>query len=262
MEREPLQEDDSGVTFEVIEGEIQGDKPVRSKGVYLLPNLFTTAALFSGFYCVIAAMNGSFENAAMAIFIAGVLDGLDGRVARMTNTQSAFGTEYDSLSDVVAFGVAPATLAYSWILDSYGKLGWMCAFVFVACAALRLARFNTQVDVADKRYFTGLSSPVAAGFVASLIWVGVEQNAGQSLFGILVAATVLVAALLMVSNIPFYSFKDLGSKGRVPFRMMLAMISIFVLIFIDPPKILLLMSVVYTISGPLLAYRKKKQFNA
>lgn len=257
MDREPQQEEEAGVTFEVIEGDIEGGRRVRSKGVYLLPNLFTTAALFSGFYCVIAAMNGSFEKAAIAIFIAGILDGLDGRVARMTNTQSAFGTEYDSLSDVIAFGVAPATLAYSWSLATLGKFGWMVSFIFVACAALRLARFNTQIDVADKSFFTGLSSPVAAGLVASLIWVGFDLKIENFYFTVMLVISVLLAALLMVSNIPFYSFKDIGTKGRVPFSMMLAMISVFVFIFIDPPKILLLMSVIYVVSGPVIVYRKK-----
>ena len=257
MENKELEEEGVNVTFEVVEGVMEGGERVPRKGVYLLPNLFTTAALFSGFYCVLAAMNGAYENAAIAVFIAAVLDGLDGRVARMTNTQSDFGSEYDSLSDVIAFGVAPAALSYSWSLNTLGKYGWMAAFIFVACAALRLARFNTQIETADKRFFTGLSSPVAAGLVAGFVWVGVDMGlSGPGVSG-LVAVLVVVAAMLMVSNLPYYSFKDLGANGRVPFVVILAVIGVFVLIFIDPPKVLLIMGLVYTISGPILAYRKK-----
>ena len=258
--KENIPEDESvSVTFEVIEGEMEEGRRVPRRGVYLLPNLFTTAALFSGFYCILAAMNGAYEYAAIAVFIAGVLDGLDGRIARITNTQSDFGTEYDSLSDVVAFGVAPAVLSYSWSLYGLGKYGWMAAFIFVACAALRLARFNTQVVEADRRFFTGLSSPVAAGLVAGLVWLGVDVGySGQDLSG-LVVALVVMAALLMVSNLPYYSFKDLGAKGRVPFVVILLVIGVFVLVFIDPPKILLLMGLMYTASGPVLAYRKRRR---
>lgn len=257
MKENKPEDEGVSVTFEVVEGEMEEGRRVPRRGVYLLPNLFTTAALFSGFYCVLAAMNGAYENAAIAVFIAGVLDGLDGRIARMTNTQSDFGTEYDSLSDVIAFGVAPAALSYSWSLNALGKYGWMAAFVFVACAALRLARFNTQVETADKRFFTGLSSPVAAGLVAGFVWVGVDMGfSGPGVSG-LVVVLVMVAALLMVSSLPYYSFKDLGAKGRVPFVVILAVIGVFVLVFIDPPKVLLLMSLIYTISGPVLAYRKK-----
>ena len=257
MENGQPEEEGVSVTFEVVEGEMEGGRRVPRKGIYLLPNLFTTAALFSGFYCILAAMNGAYENAAIAIFIAGVLDGLDGRIARMTNTQSDFGAEYDSLSDVVAFGVAPAALSYSWSLNALGKYGWMFAFIFAACAALRLARFNTQVDTADKNFFTGLSSPVAAGLVAGFIWVGVDMGFDGSAVSGLMAAFVIVGALLMVSNLPYYSFKDLGASGRVPFAVILAAIGIFVLVFIDPPKVLLLMALVYTISGPVLAYRRR-----
>jgi len=257
MENGQPEEEGVSVTFEVVEGEMEGGRRVPRKGVYLLPNLFTTAALFSGFYCILAAMNGAYENAAIAIFIAGVLDGLDGRIARMTNTQSDFGAEYDSLSDVVAFGVAPAALSYSWSLNALGKYGWMFAFIFTACAALRLARFNTQVDTADKNFFTGLSSPLAAGLVAGFIWVGVDMGFdGPGVSG-LMAVFVIVGALLMVSNLPYYSFKDLGASGRVPFAVILAAIGVFVLVFIDPPKVLLLMALVYTISGPVLAYRRR-----
>src|SRR5690606_13859745 len=155
---------------EVIEEEVVGGTKVRHKGVYLLPNLFTTASLFSGFYAIVAAMNGLFDNAAIAIFVSMVLDGLDGRVARLTNTQSRFGEEYDSLADMVAFGVAPALVAFTWILSTLGKFGWIAAFIYLAGAALRLARFNTQIGSVDKRYFVGLPSPSAAAVVAGTVW--------------------------------------------------------------------------------------------
>ena len=254
-----IEAEEAGVTFEVVEGDLEGGKRVPRKGVYLLPNLFTTAALFCGFYSILAAMNGSFESAAISIFVAGVLDGLDGRVARMTNTQSAFGAEYDSLSDVIAFGVAPGVLSYSWALQGLGKAGWMAAFIFVACAALRLARFNSQIETADKAYFTGLSSPVAAGLVAGFVWVGTDASIEGADVSVLVGVLVVLAALLMVSNLPYYSFKDLGLTGRVPFIMILGAIGVFGLIFIDPPKVLLLMGLVYSISGPALFFRRKKR---
>ncbi|MBV1871940.1 MAG: CDP-diacylglycerol--serine O-phosphatidyltransferase [Gammaproteobacteria bacterium] len=257
MDNNQPEDEGVSVTFEVVEGEMEGGRHVPRRGVYLLPNLFTTAALFSGFYCVLAAMNGAYENAAIAVFIAGVLDGLDGRIARMTNTQSDFGAEYDSLSDVVAFGVAPAALSYSWSLSSLGKYGWMLAFIFVACAALRLARFNTQVDTTDKKFFIGLSSPVAAGLIAGFVWMGVEIGFAGPDVSVVLAVLIVSAALLMVSNLPYYSFKDLGASGRVPFAVILAAVGVFVLVFIDPPKVLLLMSLIYVVSGPVLAYRKK-----
>ena len=171
-----------------------------TRGIYLLPNLLTTAGLFSGFYAVVSSMNAHFENAAIAIFIAMIFDGLDGRVARMTYTQSQIGAEYDSMADMVSFGIAPGIVAYNWALSSYGKFGWLAAFVFVACAALRLARFNTQIEGADKRYFQGLASPAAAAVIASLIWVGVEYNIDGQEHGILIGIVTIVCGLLMVSN--------------------------------------------------------------
>lgn len=223
----------------------------RRRGIYLLPNLFTTAALFAGFYAIIAAMNNRFEPAAVAIFIAMVLDGLDGRVARMTNTQSEFGAEYDSLSDMVSFGLAPALVMYEWSLSSMGKLGWLAAFVYTAGAALRLARFNTQVGIADKRYFQGLASPSAAAIVAGLVWVGFDYGiAGANLR--LVAFMVTVACgLLMVSNIRYYSFKDLDFKGKVPFVAVLIVVLVFVLITLDPPTVLFGGFLIYALSGPV-----------
>ncbi len=204
----------------VEEGHDNEGRKVRHRGVYLLPNLFTTANLFAGFYAIMCAINGNFTVAAATIFVAMVLDGLDGRVARMTNTQSAFGAEYDSLSDMVAFGLAPAVIAHQWVLSELGNVGLMVAFIYVACAALRLARFNTQIGVVDKRWFIGLASPAAAGVVAGVVWALSDNGVGAVdlpvavivLFAVLVA----LAGMLMVSNIKYYSFKDLDLKGRVP----------------------------------------------
>jgi CDP-diacylglycerol---serine O-phosphatidyltransferase len=227
-------------------------KKVRHKGIYLLPNLFTTAALFSAFYAIISAMDGNFSGAAIAIFVAMVLDGLDGRVARLTNTQSAFGAEYDSLSDMVAFGVAPALVAFTWALAELGKAGWVFAFIYVAGAALRLARFNTHIGSEDKRYFTGLPSPSAAGLVAGMVWAlsdfGVEGGDISLLVGILTA----LGGLLMVSNIKYHSFKDLDVRGRVPFFVILLVVLVLAIVATDPSRILWLIFVVYSLSGPVL----------
>ena len=236
-------------------------RKVRHKGIYLLPNLFTTAALFSGFYAIVSAMDGNFANASIAIFVAMVLDGLDGRVARLTNTQSAFGAEYDSLSDMVAFGVAPALVAFTWALADLGKAGWVFAFIYVAGAALRLARFNTHIGSADKRYFTGLASPSAAGLVAGMVWAlsdfGIDGGDISLLVGILTA----LGGLLMVSNVSYYSFKDLDFRNRVPFIALLLVVVVLVIASLDPPKILLAAFGIYTLSGPVIAlirWRRKR----
>lgn len=229
----------------------QDGKRVRQKGIYLLPNLFTTAALFSGFYAIIAGMTGDFQAAAIAIVVAGVFDALDGRIARMTNTSSAFGVEYDSLSDMVSFGLAPALVMFNWALAPIGKLGWATAFVFSACAALRLARFNTQVGSVDKTYFVGLSSPPAAGLLAGMVWVGHDVEVGTELT-ILAAIITLVAALLMVSNVKYFSFKTIDLKGRVPFVAILIVVALFTLFAIQPDVVLFSMAVTYGMSGPLL----------
>ena len=227
-------------------------QPVKRdrKGIYLLPNLFTTGALFSGFYAVVAGMNGHFENAAIAIFVAMILDGLDGRVARLTNTQSDFGAEYDSLADMVSFGVAPALVAFSWALQDLGKVGWVAAFVYRAGAALRLARFNTQLAVADKNFFTGLASPAAAAIVAGTVWVFSESGMPGREIAWLMAVVVPTAGLLMVSNFRYHSFKGLDLRGKVPFVAMLAVVFVFVIVSIDPAKVLLGVFVVYALSGP------------
>ncbi|WP_299595556.1 CDP-diacylglycerol--serine O-phosphatidyltransferase [uncultured Microbulbifer sp.] len=237
---------------EHVEEEVSASgKKVRAKGVYLLPNLITTGALFSGFYAIIAGMSGNFEAAAIAIFAAMILDGLDGRVARLTDTQSAFGVQYDSLSDMVSFGLAPALVVFSWGLGPLGKLGWAAAFLYAACAALRLARFNTQVDTVDKGVFIGLASPTAAAIVASMVWAGHDAEIGTGL-GVVAALVTAAAGLLMVSNFRYSSFKKLDFKGRVPFVMMLAIILVFSLVTIDPPRVLLVIAIIYTFSGPAM----------
>jgi len=229
---------------------------MRSKGIYLLPNLFTTASLFSGFYAIVAAMNGHFENAAVAIFISMILDGLDGRVARMTNTQSEFGAEYDSLVDMVAFGVAPALVAFSMSLHELGNIGWIATFIYVAGAALRLARFNTQIDIVDKKYFIGLPSPSAAAIVAGYVWVvhDYDQSGWLMLLTTLVVAS---AGVLMVSNVKYHSFKELDLKRRVPFTAILIMVLIFAVIALKPSLVLLGAFSVYTLSGPFNALLRK-----
>jgi CDP-diacylglycerol--serine O-phosphatidyltransferase len=245
----------------VEEGHDAEGRKVRHRGIYLLPNLFTTANLFAGFYAIINAMNGNFYVAAAAVFVAMVLDSLDGRVARLTNTQSAFGAEYDSLSDMVAFGVAPALLAFEWALGSMGKVGWMVAFIYVAGAALRLARFNTQIGSADKRYFIGLPSPAAAGVVAGTVWAFSDFGIKGSNMAFVVAILVAAAGMLMVSNIKYHSFKDLDLKGRVPFVAILAVVLVFAVVFSDPPRILLIIFLAYAASGPvqyLLQLRRRK----
>jgi CDP-diacylglycerol---serine O-phosphatidyltransferase len=235
----------------IEEGHDAEGRKVRHRGIYLLPNLFTTANLFAGFYAIINAMNGNFYVSAAAVFVAMVLDGLDGRVARLTNTQSAFGAEYDSLSDMVAFGVAPALLAFEWALGSMGKVGWMVAFIYVAGAALRLARFNTQIGSTDKRYFIGLASPAAAGVVAGTVWAFSDFGIKGSNMAFAVAILVAAAGMLMVSNIKYNSFKDLDLKGRVPFVAILAVVLVFAVVFSDPPRILLIIFLAYAASGPI-----------
>lgn len=222
------------------------------RGIYLLPNLMTTAALFAGFYAVIAGLQGDFEQGAIAIFIAMVLDGLDGRIARMTNSCSAFGAEYDSLADMISFGLAPSILIFQWALVDFGKLGWLVAFIYTVAAALRLARFNTQVGIADKRYFQGLPSPAAAALLAGFIWV-VESNQIELAVTPLIAVVLTVfAGVMMVSNTRFSSFKELNLKDKVPFVTLLIVVLVFVVITIKPAMILFLIFLAYAISGPVI----------
>jgi len=236
-------------------------KPTRPRGIYLLPNLFTTAALFAGFYAIIAATQNHFEFAAIAIFIAMIFDGLDGRVARMTNTQSAFGAEYDSLSDMVSFGLAPALVMFEWSLAdlaqwsaTMGKLGWLAAFVYTAAAALRLARFNTQVGIADKRYFQGLASPAAAAVLMGLVWLCASNGIEGKELSVLALILTALTGLLMVSKFSYYSFKDLDFKRKIPFMAVVAVMVLFVFLSIDTPLMLFVLFAVYTLSGPALAF--------
>jgi len=233
----------------------------RKRGIYLLPNLFTTAGLFAGFYAITAASNGKFEAAAIAIFVAMLMDGIDGRVARMTNTQSAFGAEYDSMADMVSFGVAPALVMFHWSLFSMEKIGWLAAFVYTAGAALRLARFNTQVGIADKRYFQGLPSPAAAALLAGLVWLGVDFDLSGQDMRIPVFMLTFLAGVLMVSNVRYHSFKDIDLKGKVPFVTLVAVSMIFAVTYLHPPVILFSGFLIYALIGPVMTLvnlRKKK----
>lgn len=234
----------------------------QKRGIYLLPNLFTTAGLFAGFYAIVASMRGDFEPAAIAIFVAMIMDGLDGRIARMTNTQSAFGAEYDSLVDMVAFGLAPALVVYQWALHDLGKLGWMVAFIYTACAALRLARFNTQASNQDKRYFQGLPSPAAAACMAGLVWIHAEYGLSDIVAISLALPITLFTGILMVSSMRYHSFKELNLSQRVPFVVVLGLVFIFALIAIDPGLILFSLFMLYALSGPgftLFKIRQHKQ---
>lgn len=227
-------------------------KPHR--GIYLLPNLFTTAALFCGFYGIVSSINGQFETAAIAIFIAMVLDGVDGRVARLTNTESDFGAEYDSLADMVSFGLAPALIMYLWALSNFGKMGWLVSFVYVACAALRLARFNTQAAHSDKRYFQGLASPAAAAVVVGLIWNGdlVKEYVSMPVLQYIALATTLFAGLLMVSNVRYHSFKGVNWRSKVPFFTILMFVFGLVFVSAEPALVLFAIFLAYALSGPIL----------
>lgn len=247
--------------------EFRSQKPLlnpglRRRGIYLLPNLFTTASLFAGFYSIVMAMNARFDQAAVGIFVAMVLDGLDGRIARLTHTQSAFGAEYDSLSDMVSFGAAPALVMYVWALQPMGRLGWIAAFIYCAGAALRLARFNTNLDVIDKRFFQGLPSPAAAALCAGLVWVSDDLGLRREDTVRAVACVVtLFAGLTMVSNVPFYSFKDINLRRSVPFWAILLIVLAMILISSNPPVILFLGFVAYSISGYaywIWMWRKKR----
>ncbi len=243
----------------------------RPRGIYLLPNLFTTGGLFAGFYAIISATQGHFDNACIAIFVAAILDGLDGRVARLTNTQSEFGVQYDSLADLISFGLAPALVMYHWSLASMSmdgvtarKVGWVAAFLYAACAALRLARFNSQVNQVDKRWFIGLASPAAAGLLASFVWsCFVMGYSGVELRYLALVATV-VAALLMVSPIRYFSFKGGGPKhDRLPFLSVLVVIAVVAAIAIDPPRVLFVIIALYAMSGPAYAiYRRVRKPSA
>jgi CDP-diacylglycerol--serine O-phosphatidyltransferase len=231
------------------------DSHSKRRGIYLLPNLLTTAGLFSGFYAVVMSMNGNFESAAIAIFVAMIFDGLDGRVARITNTQSAFGAEYDSMADMVSFGVAPALVAYNYGLTDLGKIGWLAAFVYVAGAALRLARFNTQVETADKRFFQGLASPAAAALVAGMVWCGIDYEIKGNDVGWLVALITGFSGLMMVSNFKYNSFKEVDWHGKVPFVAILAVILVFIIVATAPSLVLFIVFTLYALAGPFNTFK-------
>jgi len=238
---------------------MESDKSIRRRGVYLLPNLLTSAALFAGFYSIISGINGKFEAAAIAIIVAGLLDGLDGRVARLTNTQSDFGEQYDSLADLISFGLAPALLAFNWSLASLseisilaGKLGWLAAFLYAACAALRLARFNTQVGIADKRYFQGLASPAAAGTLVFTIWFFVDNGVSGDTVRWLIFLETIVLGILMFSRVRYFSFKAGPDGDRVPTTWILLAVLIMVLLAMDPPIMGMIFGSAYVVSGLII----------
>lgn len=229
----------------------------RHRGIYLLPNLFTMAALFAGFYAIVAATKQSFDNAAIAIFVAMLLDGLDGRIARLTHSVSDFGAQFDSLSDMLCFGITPAMVLYSWSLSTLGKTGWLACFVYVAATALRLARFNTQLGKHDKRFFQGLSTTLSAGFVASVIWSCSTHGIEGPMVAWGIAFMTVVLAMLKVSSIHFRSFKDLDLRGKVPFLVIPAIALVFVLVTYSPPDVFLIIFSIYILSGPIGALVKR-----
>ena len=259
-----MDEQDSDSVLPIDEHEeivSEGGKQVRKRGVYLLPNLLTLGALFSGFYAIIAGMGGNFNAAGWAVLAASIFDGLDGRVARMTGTQSSFGAEFDSLSDMVSFGMAPALIAFSWALSSLGNPGWAAAFIYMSCAALRLARFNVQLGTVSKRYFLGLQSPVAAGLVTFVVWVGALYEVEVTpLVAYSLAVVTILAGLLMVSNYRYFSFKEMHFRGTVPYVVFLLVVVLLVLIAQNPHETLLTMCVLYALSGPVLwVYRRQSR---
>ena len=226
---------------------------IRRRGIYLLPNLFTLAALFAGFYAIVQAMNLNFDLASIAIFVAMVLDSLDGRVARLTKTQSAFGAEFDSLSDMVSFGAAPALVMYEWVLRDMGKWGWVAAFLYCACAALRLARFNTMLDVADKRWFTGIPSPAAAALVAGFVWIVDDYSFDPEPIRWVALLVTVFAGLTMVSSLKYWSFKTINLRKSVPFVVILLSVAVVVLLSLYPPLVLFAGFVAYALSGYAIA---------
>jgi CDP-diacylglycerol---serine O-phosphatidyltransferase len=249
-----------GIDEEVGELDDTGVEGPRRRGIYLLPNLFTTAGLFAGFYAIVAAMAGHFQPAAIAVFVAMIMDGLDGRIARLTHTESAFGKEYDSLSDMVSFGLAPALVMYEWAFKDmvnfgfvWGKIGWLGAFFYAIAAALRLARFNVRAGVVDKRYFQGLPSPAAAGIIAGMVWLGVDLSIPGDALVIPAYVLTVAAGALMVSSIGFYSFKDFNLHGRVPFTTILIIPIAIIVISFSPPDVLFIVFFAYACSGPVAA---------
>ena len=224
----------------------------RRRGIYVLPNIFTTIGLFAGFYAVIAAINGRYEASVVAILVAGILDGLDGRVARLTGTESAFGAQYDSMSDLIAFGMGPAILMFEWQLRDYGKVGWMLAFIYAAAVALRLARFNVRTEVVNKRYFQGLASPPSAGLIISIVWLGETYQVRGGWVGVFSGLSVFLCAALMVSDVRYFSFKDMDFRSRVSFAYGALFVLLLAVFFLHPPLVLFGMAISYALSGPVL----------
>ena len=250
-----------GLTFEVIEAEVaEGQQVVVSRGIYLAPNLITTLSLLSGFYSILASTSGEFYKAALAIFLSAILDGADGRVARMLNAQSPFGEQYDSLADMLAFGVAPAILIYSFALQPLGRIGLGCAFVFTACGAFRLARFNVQVGIVDKKYFVGLASPLAAILVAAAVMVAIDHSQWAQQYDtaimMLFAAWVVICGLLMVSNVKYYSFKEFDKK-KVPFVALIIAVLVLSIVIYDIPVGILAIGIIYALSGIVSTIKAK-----
>lgn len=259
---------DSDVDTEIgVDEELDGlpeSEGPRRRGIYLLPNLFTTGGLFAGFYAIVAAITGHFQPAAMAVFVAMIMDGLDGRIARLTHTESAFGKEYDSLSDMVSFGLAPALVMYEWAFHDminfgwlWGKLGWLGAFFYAICAALRLARFNVRAGVVDKRFFQGLPSPAAAAIVAGAVWFGADLDIPGSALVIPAYLLTVAAGALMVSSIGYYSFKDLNLHGKVPFTVIVLVALLLIVVTLSPPKVLFIGFFAYACSGPVMAIARQ-----
>jgi CDP-diacylglycerol---serine O-phosphatidyltransferase len=243
---------------------MEGDKVdlVRRRGIYLLPNLLTVSALLAGFYAIVLALVGKYDEAAIAVFVAMLFDGLDGKVARLTSTSTAFGAELDSLSDMVSFGLAPSLIMYMWALSGLGKIGWIAAFIYVVATALRLARFNTQIGTADKRYFQGLPSTASGGVIVGIVWLGFDLGLDPHKFALLSAIFTILVGVLMVSNIRYNSFKEVNFRDHVPFVVILVTVLILILVSIDPAKVLFAIFFLYACSGPIstiLEVRRKKK---
>lgn len=252
-ESQPPDENESILPIDEHEEVVsENGKKVLRRGIFLLPNLMTLGALFSGFYAIVAAIAGDFNEAGWALFLAGVFDALDGRIARLTNTQSAFGAQFDSLSDMVSFGVAPAFISFSWAFPDIGRLGWAASFIYMSCAAMRLARFNVQLGSVDNRYFVGLQSPMAAALVGFIPWVSFRH--GVEVTSVVAYGMVFItifAGMLMISNYKYHSFKEVYVKGTVPYLAFVAVVILLVVIAQEPPEVLLTLCVIYVASGPL-----------
>jgi CDP-diacylglycerol--serine O-phosphatidyltransferase len=255
----PWQNEPAKVAKADMDEPTQKLRTMHRKGIYLLPNLLTTGGLFAGFYGIVGAIDGNYQRSAVALFIAMLLDGMDGRLARLTGTESAFGKEYDSLADLVSFGIAPAIIVYQWGLVRlgeygwiWGKLGWLAAFLYAVSAALRLARFNVADRSGDRRFFEGLPSPSAAALVVFMVWLGTELEWSGGFTLLLATLVTAVAGALMVSHVPYYSFKEVSPKGRISFTYVIAVPLTFVLVALNPSVVLFCMAVTYAASGPML----------